>query len=294
MLLRLSPQHLLQNELDTFAGHLGGVWDAQAEHVHEARVSTRRIRELLAVLTSTAAGDAKVRDAMRVAGRVLGRVRELDVIEGHLRRIAVAIPALSPVAAAAMTALTASQREERRNMVKGLEDLDIDRVLTRARRLAQNGRRSFLQPTTPWVPAMWERIAGHVDRVRSELKRGTAVYFADRAHSTRISVKKLRYAVEVAIGTGLWNPPHLLKDLRTIQSALGDAHDGQALLDRLPALTDHGAVPGEKISEMKAVLDAEIEKRYGKYLASRERLAIICAVCERQAHGRRWWGKLVA
>jgi hypothetical protein len=33
------------------------------------------------------------------------------------------------------------------------------------------------------------------------------------ARSTRISVKKLRYAVEVAIGMRYWSPPHVLKDL---------------------------------------------------------------------------------
>ena len=292
---RQSIQHLLHDELDTFARHLNGVWDGVPEHVHDARVATRRIRELLGVLASSAPSDhRKLRDAMKRAGRLLGRVRELDVMEEHLRRIADVIPPLSPVAAAAMTSLKTSQRDERRDMVKELEALEIDRVLRRAQRLTDTGRMSFLHPQGSWASAMWERIAARADEGRKELERGTAVYFAKRAHATRISVKKLRYAVEVAIRTGRWRPPHVLKDLRTIQGALGDAHDGQALLDRLPALIDHRIVSDEKVGDMKAVLEAEIERHYGQYLACRERLAMICGVCERRAHRRRWWSRVAA
>ena len=43
--------------------------------------------------------------------------------------------------------------------------------------------------------------------------RASAVYFAGRAHTVRIRVKKLRYALEVATTTHQWTPPHMLNDL---------------------------------------------------------------------------------
>jgi hypothetical protein len=42
---------------------------------------------------------------------------------------------------------------------------------------------------------------------------------------------------------------------------------------------------------MKAVLDAETAKHYRTYVAFRERLEMICAVCERRAHVGRLWDR---
>ena len=293
---RSCPHHLLHAELDTFDRRMGGVRDGEPDSVHDARVSTRRIRELLAVLASPSSShnNAELRQTMKATGRALGRIRELDVMEEHLRRTATAVPVLSLLATAALTSLGQSQRKQRRKMIEQLDGLEIDRVLGQARRVADEPCRRLATRNVPWVSAMWEGIARHTDRVSDDLKRSGGVYFAERAHAARISVKKLRYALEVADGTGHWRPPHLLKDLRRIQGALGDAHDGQVLLDHLPSLVPEGTPGRERLAEMEAVLEADIDRHYKRYIACRERLATICAVCERRAHHRPWWRRVAA
>ena len=290
------PHTLLHGELDTFERCLSGVSDGDPDSVHEARVATRRARELLAVLAGRSAGkNADLREAVKDTGRALGRVRELDVMEEHLRRTAAAIPLLSEMAAVALTSLGQAQRKQRRKMIERLEEIKVDRVVRQARRVANEPCRRLGVRSSPWESAVWDSIRRHAARVSEDVKRSGAVYFADRAHATRISVKKLRYAVEVAHATGQWRPPHLLKDLRRIQATLGDVHDGQILLDHLPSFVGEGVPGSERLADAKAILEADIDKHYRRYLACRERLAAICAVCERRANHRRpWWRRVAA
>ena len=91
---RISPHQLLHSELKTFERRLSGVWDGVPEDVHDARVATRRIRELLTILASPSGPDAELSESFRQLGRSLGSVRELDVMEEHLRRLAALVPPL--------------------------------------------------------------------------------------------------------------------------------------------------------------------------------------------------------
>jgi CHAD domain-containing protein len=284
---RISPHQLLRGELKTFERRLSGVWDGDPEDVHDARVATRRIRELFTMLASPSGGDGELRDAFKQAGRSLGSVRELDVMEEHLRRMAAVFPPFAPLSATAATALSQLQGKQRRRMVEELEKLDLDRLLRAARRRA--AKTPIRIPIrASWTSAMWDRIDRLAGRVREDLKQSSGIYIASRAHAARISVKKLRYAVEVAVGTRQWTPPHLLKDLKGVQGALGEVHDGQILLDRLHSLVDAGAAGSERLAEMESVLAAHIDRRYHRYLACRERLTAICDVCEQRAHHRSW------
>jgi CHAD domain-containing protein len=292
---RHCPHDLLHGELDNFERCLSGVADGEPDSVHDARVTTRLIRELLAVLTGPSTRKhAEVREAMKATGRALGRVRELDVMEEHLRRTSAAVPVFSVLASATLSSLAQRQRKQRRKMIEQLDDVEIEGVVRQARRIADESCRRFAIRSVPWASALWANIGRHTARVKEDLTRSAGVYFADRAHAARISIKKLRYAIEVAQGTGQWRPPHLLKDLRRIQGALGDAHDAQILADHLPSLIDTGTPGSERLVEMAAVVEAEIDRHYKQYLACRERLATICAVCERRAHRRPWWSRVAA
>ncbi len=291
---RISPHQLLHRELKTFERSLNGVWDGEPDCVHDARVATRRIRELLTMLASSSGADGELRESFRQAGRSLGSVRELDVMEEHLRRVAAVVPPLFSLASTAISSLSQLQSKERRQMVKELEELELDGVLRAARRLARSAPSRISVLRTSWTSAMWDRIRRLADRVREDVKQSNAIYFASRAHAARISVKKLRYAVEVADGTRQWRPPHLLKDLKGIQAELGDAHDSQILLDRLRSLVDKDTAGGERLAELESVIKAHIERHYQHYLAFRERLTAICGVCERRAHHRPWWSRVAA
>ena len=287
---RTSLHDLLNNQVETIEHHLGGVRDGTPASVHDARVATRRIREVLAVLEAPSNDEVTaLRGLVRRAGRALGRVRELDVMEEHLRRASAAVPVLSLPATAALEGLAPLQRRERRRMIKRLEALDMDRLVVDLRRLARPPHWWSFTEKRGSVRPIWTRIGHHASRLNDELARASAVYFARRAHSVRIRVKKLRYALEVTSATRRWTPPHMLNDLKAIQGALGEAHDGQVLRDALPSLVAPELPARERLADVVAVIDADIETHYREYVQQRERLAAICALCERRSQQGRWW-----
>ena len=67
--MRISPSVLVVRQINLLLGHLPGVRDADVDHVHDARVATRRIRELLPLVsaesgTSTRQAFELVRDTV--------------------------------------------------------------------------------------------------------------------------------------------------------------------------------------------------------------------------------------
>jgi len=71
---------LLDNQTFTCRTQLESVYEGEVEAIHDARVATRRIRELLALVPvrSRAREDDAAKGYKKV-GRVLGRVRDIDV-----------------------------------------------------------------------------------------------------------------------------------------------------------------------------------------------------------------------
>ncbi len=281
MLTLRSPRRLLREQLDVLTTHLPGLRDAVPDSVHESRIATRRIRELLGLLSrSDEPEDDLIQDVRRV-GKCLGRVRELDVMRAQLDDIERRVPSVAIAAAAARRGLAPRRRDERRHMVKAFERLELSRLIrgldSRSGDFA--GWRPLPRWTAPWVAELRRRIAERAASVAASVDHGSGVYFANRAHATRIAVKKLRYTVEIAEVTGLWRPPRLLKDLKRIQARLGEAHDIQVLLDHLQELAADTPVAPAEIRTLEEALELEVDELHQQYLASRDRLKRICDVC---------------
>ena len=119
--------------------------------------------------------------------------------------------------------------------------------------------------------------------------RAPALYFPNRTHRARIAVKKLRYAIEVAADTGVWQHDRVLKDLRRVQGLLGSVRDAQILVDALDDLLPKSErTMGATV--ITALLEGEIVRQYARYARRRDRLRQIAAACFRasaDAHLRR-------
>jgi CHAD domain-containing protein len=103
----------------------------------------------------------------------------------------------------------------------------------------------------------------------------------------RIQTKKLRYAVEAAEQSGVWQPPRLLKDLRRIQAVLGEAHDVQRLLDETAALIESTLETGNSVEILEQLWRAQLLDSHRAFLLERDRLRLICSACSAQAAQRR-------
>ncbi len=123
------------------------------EHVHQARVGTRRLRSDLRTFWRLLDPDwgRAVRDELGWLGGVYGEVRDADVLSGRLRRQIRMLRGADAKAAAALLRRLAIQREEARQRL--LEALDSVRYLLLLENLAQAAADPPLAPPTLGPPS---------------------------------------------------------------------------------------------------------------------------------------------
>jgi CHAD domain-containing protein len=97
-----TPVSLFRTQIQILRASLPGVLDGQAGAIHDSRIATRRIRELLPLLTrhhhqqqNPADGDDLYKRFRRL-GRSLGRVRDADVRLALLSSLETRMPHAAP------------------------------------------------------------------------------------------------------------------------------------------------------------------------------------------------------
>ena len=278
------PRILVQTHVHTMLGHLPGVFDGDVESVHQARIVTRRLREVLPLMGSDDPSASRAAETVRDAGRALGRVRELDVMRGMLDQALDRVPAATVWVAECRRIVQREQLDARREMVKTIEALELPKLAAVLSRMHRPGW--WRHSAAAWRAALQQRIAERADEMRQSVEHATGVYFPNRSHRARVAVKKLRYAVEVAQDTALWTPPRLLKHLRGVQSRLGDIHDLQVLNDRLDELAGEPATRTESLAVLTSSLQNDIARHHAEYVSRRDRLCAIADACRRFADRR--------
>jgi CHAD domain-containing protein len=282
MLIVRRPMTLLREQVATLESYLSAVRDGDPEGVHQARVATRRIRELLPLTAEGRGSDTAdaLADEFRSVGRSLGDVRDADVQIALLRSLETHIPGAAP------TLVLLRQRQERRRLallrglIKAFERMDIDRLLESV----QHGViRAMRHTASGWDRRLRLAIADRAAATRDAIVHATGVYFPKRAHKARIAVKKFRYATEIAAATGLWNAHETIRELKKGQDLLGRVHDRQELLDFLPKIDDTypEASHREQLELVAQVVEAEAHELHGRYLSRRPRLLDAAVAAER-------------
>lgn len=275
----ITPHDLFQTQIHTLHLSLPDVLDGQASGVHDARVATRRIRELLPLLGGRRRKHLEdLYDRFRRLGRSLGRVRDVDVRIGLLESLETRIPLAAP----SLVLLKQQREQERllllRKLIKRIERLDAARLIEMLDDRHSMGFRGRLAWSTH-SPHTWRRMLGHIlaERARAAadaIDHATGVYFPRRSHAARIAIKKLRYSMEIACETRVADCDDALREVKKTQEVLGDLHDRQDLLDGLLSqseLPDAGHVP-----LVRQVIDVECQQLHRKYLDKRKELLDIC------------------
>ncbi len=260
---------LLDRRIRALRRHLPAAVAGNGVGVHQARVASRRLREAVPVLARDVAS-RKGKKAQRTLGkltRALGTVRELDVtltvLDGLARE------GRAPAAAMDDVRLhVVAERERRRvRMLQRLGRIDIGKL---ERRLAAIG--STLQDTSSehWRAALAGRIAKRARALGAAISAAGQLYDAESLHRVRIAVKKLRYALEIAAGTGTEAAAPLVGTLKRAQDALGRLHDLQVLEGHVAAVQERDAGRGrdeEGLATLARVLADECRHLHGDYIA---------------------------
>ena len=287
--MHVTPPVLIERHFDTLLNNLEGALDGDVEGIHQARVATRRLREVLPLVD----GDGRrATGRIRSAGRHLGKVRELDVMSSLLDSLGSRIPttAAAELHSASQT-LRTRRLESRREMVKALERLNLAELRDETLKDVSHWRWMSRIRHGDWETRIWERVLERGEKAAAQAQRTHAVYLPNRAHRARVAIKKFRYALEVESETGLWRAETALKDLRRLQNMLGDVHDLQVLANTIVELTP---VPDDGVSERRSaltgILEDDLAQRYAEYARRRDRVVRIAEACARVEHRReqRW------
>ena len=275
---------LLDQQTYILRTQLDAVYDGAVDAVHDARVATRRTRELLALVPGVPGRDGEDDTAKgyKKMGRALGQVRDIDVRIALIQHLEGHTPQAGPSLLLVRRDLEGDRLRKMRNLIKTLERIDVAALLGAVgdghpaglrRRLTANGWPQQLRRL------LVERAHGAVDAIG----HATGIYFPRRAHAARIAIKQLRYAAEIAQATRLAEVQAPVKTLRRGQEILGELHDRHSLADSLSRYGKDDGVDREHIQLARQVLEGEVTQLHGQYLARRAHLRSACAEVERNA-----------
>ena len=275
---------LLDEQASVLRTQLSGVYDGTPEAVHDSRVATRRIRELLALVPVIPGrdGERDVASGYQQIGRVLGKVRDIDVQIDLIRNLEVHAPQTAPSLVVVRQDHEQDRLRRMRRLIKTLEKLDVDALLHFVGDGHPAGLRMRLT-SSGWRHQI-RRLA--VERSRTTLDaitHATGVYFPKRIHRARIAIKQLRYAGEIALRTGFGDMQSAVSALKRAQQILGDLHDRQVLADSLTGYAKQNGVDREHIKLTEQVLEGDVLKLHAEYLCRREPLREACSDIERLA-----------
>jgi CHAD domain-containing protein len=259
------------------------VEEGDVRALHRSRVASRRLRELLPILQLDNAVARKLDRRLRRVTDGLGAVRELDVLAILLEELhesgRYSDGGLSQVVAA-----TAHDRDVAGKHLKSkLPMAELRRLASKfadvAHQLEADGG-STRRRDAAWRWAIDARITRRAEGLMEAMRAAGAVYLAERLHAVRIAVKKLRYAVELAVEAGGEKTSADLRTLKRAQDLLGRLHDRQVLVDRVRQIQAAASAELREERELEAIVDTlenECRRLHARYVRDRASLADICA-----------------
>jgi CHAD domain-containing protein len=224
--------------------------------IHDLRVRSRRLQQVVQLIVrAKTPGRRKLSRALRRVRKALGPCRNIDVslelVKGRLEQ------AGSPALKDGWEMLAAHLRREREPLLaeaRGkIARYDLMPFVERAQKLISDADRQ-VDPSTK-LSAAARRCLAEWDKTY-EVTANTGRI--EQVHALRIATKRLRYRAEILSDSGTSSAEPVVKDLKEIQSALGDWHDQCVLLefvaafvDRPKALAKHAGVRDALRAQMK-------------------------------------------
>lgn len=204
-----------------------------AKMIHDVRVWSRRLQQILSVLAPQPAKKNKPRKLMRALRRIrkiLGRPRNLDVMTELVQERITA--ASNPVVRDAWDQLRAHLGNRRGRAVERsrekLRGFDLVNFADRARVQIDGGAEAL-------EDSLKKSVAAALADWRDAIATAKARPKPKEVHALRIAGKRLRYRVELLAELDDGPAKARVKSLRLLQDQLGAWHDRQVLLETCAA-----------------------------------------------------------
>jgi len=180
----------------------------EEDAVHDMRVATRRLRAALRVLR---------------LGELDGRVKALQDALGAVRDLQLQIEWLRTRDAALYRACKGRLRRANQALQRELRQWRSQTLPVLLGAAAD--------PSAPRPRNLWKLLRKRLKRMQERLERARTRPSPGSLHAARISVKQLRYLLEVSKDSLPKRVTRLESDLKTLQASLGELHDVDARID---------------------------------------------------------------
>jgi len=272
------PGLLLRRRLNELERQLPSAINGEIEGIHQARVASRRMREVLPLVVGVAGEHATrgLRRNLRTITRGLGPRRELDVALATLADLETSAPEHAAAIATVRTRTTLERERTWPEVERALSSIQVAHLAGRVRDL-ECGLGSPAHGASCAARSA-ARLDARIARLNEAVGAVGAVYAAGPLHEVRIALKKFRYALEIAAELGRFRLDGSLKRLKSLQDLLGALHDLQVLAGRVRDCEAATRAAGARrhLRALAGLLDGRVRQLHSRYLA--ERLALVAVV----------------
>lgn len=257
--------------------HLPGGLRGSVTSVHQARVASRRLREVLPILEAT--GPNRVRRATQEVRRItqaLGPVRELDVTLQLLTELQSAHADLGAAVRLVRRTVAMERRLRRATLTDALTPEVVAHAITTVQSMAARLERIEVH-AGPWRAALMVRAAERGARLAAAVDDVGLLFDAARLHLVRIAAKKLRYTLELMGEAGLAATGRVVQILKGSQEQLGRLHDLQVLLLFIKQADSVAVSAARKpLSALRDLVERECHREHARYLRRRDGMLDAC------------------
>jgi CHAD domain-containing protein len=292
MPLSTTRSELLKKRVDQFARVLQSVEKGDVRALHQARVSSRRMRELIPMLQLDRSNARKLGKRLRKVTTRLGTVRELDVLLLLIDELHVSGRPGSAGLSRVGVRVARQRDDARKHLLSHLPIADMARLARKldriVDRLREDEHESSKSAARSWRWAIDARVAGRASRLSAAMADAGALYLPERLHAVRIAVKKLRYAVELSAEAAGERAGQELRVLKRGQDLLGRMHDLQVLIDEVrqtqASLAPPSVIVWRDLDTMVGTLEDDCRRLHARYMRMREALGAVAARRGEQPH----------
>ena len=274
---------LLKKRLDRFTRVFRDAAPGDVPDLHDARVASRRLRELVPILQLEHSVARKLNRRLRRLTDRLGTVQELDVLVLLIDQLHAARRRGGGALARVGVHVARARDDARKRLLARVPVVEMSRLARKLERVARDLRKaegaSSKAAARSWRWAIEARVARRASRLSTVMDEAGALYAPERLHVVRIAVKKLRYAVEVAAEAAGATDGAGLRALQRGQDLLGRLHDLQVLIERVrraqASLTPPSVTVWREFDALIGSLEDECRRLHARYVRMRGALEAI-------------------
>lgn len=223
-----------RKQLRAFRRGLPGLEQGDVEALHRTRIASRRLRELLPLVDIRHQTRKKLLRRLRQVTRLLGKLREMDVLALLIDTLILDgqfVSAVERVSGEVAKAQSAAREQLAAKLpATKLEQL-ARKIKLAARACKADGetrRDAHSSRARRW--ALEARQARRAQDLRLAIESAGTLYSPEPLHRVRVAIKKFRYAAELATAIDGRRMKTALATLETAQDRLGHLHDKEVFL----------------------------------------------------------------